>query len=439
MMDSMSSFLIKNVTVVSAEGHDLMDVYVRDGRVFFEGDAEEEIDGTGKYLLPGAIDVHVHFRDPGAPHKETFQTGEQAALWGGITRVVDMPNNNPPVVDRASLVSKIRRIGGTTIHSHFYMGGTYDAATGKTNIDEYLASDAVALKVYMGSSTGSLLVDDEAALNEIFEKAAQADRLVCVHAEDELLMTEHEERIKQEHGGVLPDDPTIHPEIRDDEVAYRAVRRALHLAKKYGTRLHICHVSTAKELEEIREFKQGDNEGRISCEVTPHHLFATQKELALQGNLARMNPPLRKKADSDALMEGLRDGTVDIVATDHAPHTLEEKNVPYADAPSGVPGVETMLPLLLDAVNHGQLTLEDVVRVTCVNPSRVFRLGAPTRVESGGLADLVLVDMDRVQVVENGGAGALKTKVGWSLFTGRELRGWPIMTIVDGQVVVRMI
>ena len=413
-------------------------IFVQDGFLRYASHPQLnffEIDASGLTLLPGLMDVHVHLRTPGDTHKEDWTTGTQAAAAGGVTMILDMPNNQPPVTTREILREKRELIQGTSYVNYcFYMGATFDAATGHSNIEEYLSSDALALKVYMGSSTGSLLVDREEPLEEIFRKAGEADRLVCVHAEDEKIMREHQKRFERE----LDPSPSIHSQIRDPEAARRAVEQALHWAEQYNTRLHICHVSTRAELELIARFKTE----RISCEVSPHHLFLTQDELDRQGNFAKMNPPLRTAEDNVALIEGIRSGLIDMVATDHAPHTLQEKQQNYWKAPAGVPGLETLLPLLLNAVHEGKLTLQDVVRVTSEGPARVFRLKDETgrllgSVEEGTMANFVLVDLEKTQVVERGGFGARFTKCGWSVFEGRSLTGWPVLTVVNGEIVYR--
>jgi len=419
----MTSFLFKGGVLVTSKGQEKMDILVKGGKVEGMGEVEEMrgrtlrfapclVDCTGFFIFSNVTDGHVHFREPGGTHKEDFETGSRAACAGGITTVLDMPNNQPSIASREVLAEKRKLISKKAyVNYGLYMGATFDPTTGHTNIDEFLASDAVALKVYMGSSTGDLLVDQPSYLEEIFQKAGEADRLVVVHAEDEALMKENL--------------------IRDGEVAYRLVKLALHLAKKYGTRMHIAHLSTARELEEFAKFKND----RISCEVAPHHLFLTEVELAKQGNFAKMNPPLRTEADCKALIEGIQSGLVDMVATDHAPHTIEEKKQPYSKAPSGVPGEETMLPLLLDAVHHGDLTLEQVARVVSEGPARVFRLKSGGSLKVGGAANFTGVDMTAEHTVENGGFGARYTKCGWSVYAGRLLRGWPVLTVVNGEIV----
>lgn len=427
----MVDLLLKHGVVVTARGRAVQDVLIRDGRIErvaqdIEGANVEVIDCTGRFILPGVIDSHVHFRTPGAEHKEDWTTATHAAFAGGVTSVFDMPNNDPAITTVDRLNEKRRFIEkGPHVNYDLYMGATLDHSNGQTNIDEFLASDAIALKVYMGSSTGNLLVDAPEALEDIFERCGKANRLVCVHAEDEALIREHTLRYEGQ------EDPRIHPRIRDEEVAHSAVKRALHWAKKYNTRLHICHLSSRAELEEFEKFRSE----RITCEVTPHHLFMDASALATQGNFAKMNPPLRSLEDGQALLAGIRSGVVTAVATDHAPHTREEKEQPYSKAPSGIPGLETMLPLLLDAVNRGDLALEDVVRVTSEGPARVF--GVTSGVEEGLMANVVIVDMALTQKVRAGGPGARYTKCGWTAFEGRLLQGWPVTTILNGKVAMQ--
>lgn len=425
----MQLILLKHGRVVRPQDVSLADMLLRDGKIAKIGlDIPEAsakiIDCSNKVILPGLIDAHVHFRIPGEEHKEDWETGSQAALAGGVTTVLDMPNNVPPIVSRESLKAKEALVSSQArVNYRFYMGAAMDSITGQTNVGEFLDSDAVALKIYMGSSTGSLLMDQSQALEEIFEKVGLTDRLVCVHAEDQGLI--------EQHAGVHAgnEDPQLHGVIRDVEVAHQAVKRVIHLAKKYNTRLHLCHLSSALELEDFKAFRSD----RISCEVTPHHLFLDESELARQGNFAKVNPPLRTSKDNAALMKALRKGIITMVATDHAPHLAEEKQQPYSKAPAGVPGLETHLPLLLNAVHRDELSLLDVVRVTSAEPARVFGLKNKGALEVGMDADVCVVNMDLEQTVANGGPGARYTKSQWSPFTGRLLKGWPIKTFVGGE------
>lgn len=385
-------------------------------------------DCTGLFILPGAIDMHVHFRDPGSPEKEDFATGGVAALAGGITTVVDMPNTSPPTITAEAFKEKQKLAAQKSlVHTYLYMGFTGD------NIEEIKkVKDKIAgVKVYLGSSMGDLLLKDHAKLEELFKLGV----FVIVHAEDEVIIQKNIVQYKNEQ------DPAIHSVIRSRAAAYEGTKFVLHLAKKHDARVHITHVTTKEEIEELRKFMPrsagkaasdiAGQHSKITADVTPHHLFLTEAAYAQQGNFVKVNPPLRTKEDCETLWEALRDGTVQVVATDHAPHTKAEKMLDYWHAPAGVPGVETMLPLLLDAVNHGMCSLEDVSKFISANPARILGLSHKGRLEEGLDADVTVIDMEQERVV---GAGGYKTKCGWSPFEGRKLKGWPVMTVVGGKV-----
>lgn len=366
---------VKNVTVVSSQGREVRDVS-------FEG-ADAVVDGTGKYLLPGAIDAHVHFRDPGSPEKEDWASGSAAALAGGVTTVLDMPNTNPATITVEALEAK-RAVAAakSLVRFGLFFGATRD------NLEEMRRAENICgIKIYMGSSTGNLLLDDPAVWKEVFKIAKEKNVPVVVHAETESM---------------------IQAGKRDCECARVATEAAIALREKVGNRLHIAHVSCKQELELIRAHKCPE----LTCEVTPHHLLFTEADR--KDAFLKMNPPLRSQADQDALWEGLRDGTIDCIATDHAPHTNEEKQKSMEEAPAGVPGVEFMLPLMLNAVNQGKLSLEQVVALTSENPARIFGI------ESVGW---VLVNMDLGKVI---GQGDIRSKCGWSPYESRNIKGWPI-------------
>lgn len=427
---SMSSLLFKNAMVVGLSGILERSVFVKDGLIQEgEGPADRVVEARGLILFPGVIDAHVHLRDPGFPDKEDFLTGTRAAAAGGVTTVLDMPNTVPAVTTCAILEEKRRMAAKkSVVNFDLYMGAIIDPSTGRTNVEEFLKSDAVALKVYMGHSTGGLLVDQEAALREIFSRVAEAGRLVCVHAEDEALL----EANRLKYAG--ESDPLVHGKIRSPEVALRATERALELARELGTRLHLCHVSIAGEVELLQRFKTD----RISAEVTPHHLFLDEGDVALKGNLLKVNPPIRTAKDREALWHALEEGVIDMVATDHAPHTLEEKSRGYEQVPSGMPGLETLLPLLAGGAPEFGISpsMEPLARWLCENPARVFGFSKKGRIQAGYDADLVLLpSKGSLFVVERGGRGARETKAGWSPFEGRALAHWPLMTVVGGNIV----
>lgn len=345
--------------------------------------------------IPAVIDPHVHFRTPGQEYKEDWQTASYSALFGGVSTVFDMPNNDPPCVTQAALLAKRELIGEVPIRAHFYLGAD------RNHLDEIDGS--VPVKIFMGSSTGSLLLDDQEDLERAFERA----KLVAVHAEDEGIL----------RASAFPaKEAADHSRMRPNEAAARAVERALALCRKYGTTLYILHMSTKEELELLRAAKK---EGLpVFGEATPHHLFLTTDDYARLGNLGKMNPPLRSRADQEALWDAVIDGTIDTIGSDHAPHLLEEKQ---SSAPAGVPGVETLLPLLLHAVNEGRLTLERVVELTSMTPRTLFGLPETD--------DAVWIDMDFERGVDR-----LQTKCGWSPFQGWRLKGWPRFIRVKGKL-----
>jgi len=375
----------------------------------------------GLIAIPALIDPHVHFRTPGAEHKEDWTTGNAAAMAGGVTTVVDMPNNNPPAIDYDSLMAKKRIIDqqlqttNQPINYFLYLGAT------PANWTEFekCRPEVIGIKLFMGASTGDLLVDKLADQEKIFAEAARLNMLVAVHAEDE---TTIKAQLSFRASEATParlwreESPKIHSQLRPRSAAVTAVKHALALAEKYGTRLYICHVSTRDEIDLIRSAKARGV--KIFCEVAPHHLFLNQSAYEAMGTRAQMNPPLRTPEDQNALWQAISDGTVDTIGTDHAPHTLEEKTKPYPASPSGVPGIENYLALLLNANNQGKITLKKIVDLTHDNPQKIF--GIPET------NDWVIVDLNQEKIVRDEDQ---KTKCGWSPYTGMKLKGWPIMII----------
>lgn len=379
-----------------------------------ESSEDKVVDATGLLALPGLIDPHVHFRTPGQEYKEDWRTASAAAISAGYTTVCDMPNNIPACVSldrlnqKESIIDEQLLEAANPLRYHLYIGAD------RNHFDQiHLVRDRVCgIKIFMGSSTGDLLMDDESSLHGMFALAKAHNLLVAVHAEDECM-------IKERTANMPGNDFPMHSKIRTPEVAAKAVKLALSLAKMYGVRLYILHVSSIPELTLIEQAK---NDGvDVFAEACPHHLFLnTSAYESLEGR-AQMNPPLRDPEHQAELLAAVKSGIIDTMGSDHAPHAADEKDQPYGQCPSGVPGIETNLPLLLNAVNKGDLNLEDVLNLTYHGPRRLF--GMPEN------SDLVLVDMSHTKKVDE---SHLKTKCGWSPFAGKSLTGWPKHVICKG-------
>jgi dihydroorotase len=414
--------IVRGGTCVTPGGRVACDVGVREGRIAALGDlgaahAPHVIDATHLHVLPGVIDAQVHFREPGLTHKEDLATGTDAAALGGVTCVLEMPNTDPPTTTTAALDDKIARIKNRArVDIGFFVG----ASPGNIGeLDELEQRAGVAgVKIFMGSSTGSLLVADDETLAGVLSGGR---RRVAVHAEDEARLIERRP---------LATEVAKHPEWRDAETALRATWRILALARRFGRPVHVLHVTTGDELGVIAECRDV-----ATCEVTPQHLtFAAPEIYERLGTRAQMNPPIRDEAHRAALWEGIRTGLIDAIATDHAPHTLDEKSRAYPASPSGMPGVQTMVPVMLDHVAAGRLTLERFVDLVCAGPARVWGLASKGRLALGYDADLTLVDLSARRTVRN---ADIASRCGWTPFDGMALTGWPIATVVRGRVVMR--
>ncbi|MBX3441038.1 MAG: dihydroorotase [Planctomyces sp.] len=382
--------------------------------------ADERIDATGLHLLPGVIDDQVHFREPGLEHKEDLHTGSLACAKGGVTTFLEMPNTRPTTTSRAALEDKLRRAADKcVVNFGFYMGASFDSRSQTLNLDELkTATRTPGIKIFIGSSTGDLLVDDQDALERIF---AETMLPICAHCEDETTVRENAARLANSS------DVRDHSRIRDNQAALIATRRAIDLSRRHRHPFHVLHVSTKEEAELLRE-----RPAWVTAEACPHHLFFTTDDYERLGTLVQMNPSVKSPADVDALWEALRDGRIEVIATDHAPHTLAEKQVPYPKSPSGVPAVENSLALMLDAASRGLCTLPQIVSWMCEAPARVWSLKNKGRIAEGFDADLVLVDLARRETIRN---EEQLTRSGWSPWHGQALTGWPVRTWVMGRTV----
>ncbi|NLS29328.1 Allantoinase [Sphingomonas sp. S2M10] len=398
-----------------------VDVGVSGGRIVAigaVGDAGETIDCTGLDVLPGVIDSQVHFREPGLEYKEDLESGSRSAVLGGVTAVFEMPNTKPNTDSEAAVADKLQRAHHRMWCDHaFYVGATNHNAEHLAELERLPGTAGV--KIFMGASTGDLLVSDDANLARVL---ASGHRRVAIHAEDEFRM---QERLGERVAG----DPSSHPVWRDDESAILATRRILRLARAARRRIHVLHVTTPAELELL-----GQNKDIATCEVTPQHLtLAGEEAYPRIGTYAQMNPPIRSGAHRDGLWHWLRQGVPDVLGSDHAPHTAEEKAKAYPDSPSGMPGVQTLLPLMLNHVAEGRLTLQRLIDLTSAGPQRIFGLVGKGRIVPGYDADFTVVDLKARWTVDE---AWLASRCGWSPFTGMELTGRPVGTIIRGNRVM---
>lgn len=376
--------------------------------------ADEIVDATGLHLLPGVIDDQVHFREPGLEYKEDLHTGSRACAKGGITTFLEMPNTNPTTTTLAALEDKLQRAAQKSIVNYgFYIGAT----TENIEILQHVQRTP-GIKIFIGSSTGPLLVDEQAALERIF---AETTLPICAHCEDESTVRANRDRL--EGGKSLRD----HSKIRDHAAALIATQRAIDLSTRYKHPFHVLHVSTAAEVDFLK-----DRPAWVTAEVCPHHLFFQIEDYDRLGSKVQMNPSIKTAADNQRLWEGLREGMIEVVATDHAPHTLEEKSLPYPQSPSGLPAVENSLALMLDAARRGECTLEQIVEWMCAAPARVWNIARKGAIREGYDADLVLVDLQKAATIRD---AEQLTKTAWSPWDGVRLTGWPVRTWVMGQTV----
>jgi dihydroorotase len=385
----------------------------------------ETIDLTGRHVLPGVIDDQVHCREPGLTHKATLESESLAAVCGGVTSFLDMPNTKPPTTDRAALAEK-RRIGAATCHVNygFYFGATND------NLDELKRvgpEEACGIKVFMGASTGNMLVDDQRTLEAIF---AEARLPVATHCEDSPMIWAAEQEARAKYGENVPME--LHPQIRSAEACYRSSSLAVGLAKRHGTRLHVLHLTTARELE---LFEPGPIAAkRITAEVCVHHLWFDQSSYRELGTQIKCNPAIKTAEDRAGLRAGVNADAIDVIATDHAPHTLEEKARPYFEAPSGLPLVQHSLLMLLEQHREGLFTLEKIVEKACHNPATLFGILDRGFIREGHFADLAVVDLTAGTHVDR---AQLRYKCGWSPFEGTTFGARVDMTVLNGAIVYR--
>ena len=422
-MSETYDLVIKGATVVNQDGTGVRDIAARGGRIVEIGSlgnakSAEILDAKGLHVLPGVIDSQVHFREPGLEHKEDLETGSRAAVAGGVTSVFEMPNTKPLTTTAETLADKVRRARHRMFCDFaFYVGGTRENIADIPALEKLESS--AGIKVFMGSSTGDLLVDDETSLDKIIAKIS---RRAAFHAEDEA-------RLKARMNIRRKGDPSSHPDWRDEEAALIATKRLVGLAEKHGKRVHVLHISTAAEMAFLATHKD-----YASVEVTPHHLTLAAPDCYERlGTYVQMNPPVRDARHRAAIWDALQKGVVDVLGSDHAPHTREEKDHAYPDSHSGMTGVQTLVPIMLDHVNAGKLSLERFVDLTSHGPQRLFNIRGKGRIAVGYDADFTIVDLKRQETISN---KWIQSRVGWTPYDGVKVIGWPVGTYVRGKRVM---
>lgn len=421
----MFELIVKGGTAVTPNGTEEVDIGLIEGRIaalgtLDAGQAAQVIDAKGLHVLPGVIDTQVHMREPGNEHKEDLSTGTAAAALGGVTGVFEMPNTKPSTTTPEMLEDKLARARGRAWVEHaFYLGASPDNVEHLGKWEQL--PGCAGVKVFMGSSTGTLLIDSKETLLQI---ARTGRRRMAVHAEDEARLKERHHLVEGERAS-----SALHPVWRDEETARLATWRLLDIARAANRLVHVLHVTTAEEMEILARYRDV-----ASVEVTPQHLTLAAPECYERlGTYAQMNPPIRGERHRDALWAAVRAGLVDCLGSDHAPHTREEKDKPYPNSPSGMPGVQTLVPLMLDHVNAGRLSLQRFVDLTSAGPARLFGLVAKGRIALGYDADLTLVDLKARKTITN---QWIASRCGWTPFDGMTVTGWPMATLVRGQVVM---
>src|ERR1700692_934046 len=415
--------ILKSATVVSQDGEGTHDIAITNGRIaeiggLGQASAAEMIDCKGLHILPGVMDTQVHFREPGLTHKEDLETGSRSAVMGGVTAVVEMPHTHPLTISEQAFTGKVKA-GRHRMHCDFafFIGGTRDNVADRPEPER--ARGCAGVKVFTGSSPGALLVEDDASLRRIFQVIR---RRAAFHAEDEY-------RLNDRKGLRIDGDPRSHPVWRDETAALMATQRLVKLAHETAKRIHVLHISTKEEIEFLRDHKDV-----ASCEATPHHLTLAAPECYERlGTRAQMNPPVRSADHRDGIWRGIEQGIVDVLGSDHAPHTLEEKTKTYPASPSGMTGVQTLVPLMLDHGKDGPFWVARFVDLTSAGPARLYNIACKGRIAAGYDADFTVVDLKRSETITN---KWVASKAGWTPYDGVRVTGWPVGTFVRGRRVM---
>jgi len=415
--------ILKGGVVVNHDGEGARDVGVTNGRIAAIGElsaasAGETIDARGLHVLPGVIDTQVHFREPGPTHKEDLESGSLSAVMGGVTAVFEMPNTSPLTITHASVEDKLARARGRMHCDHaFFVGATHHNPRDLPDLERM--PGVCGVKIFMGASTGDLLVEDDRGVLDVLTHGV---RRVAIHSEDEFILRENRKLARE-------GDWTSHPEVRSVETAVSSTIRLLRLARQAHRRIHVLHVTTAEEIPILAAAKD-----IATAEVTPQHLTLEAPDcyLRLKGK-AQMNPPIRERRHRDGLWRGVAQGVFDVIGSDHAPHTLDEKEKPYPASPSGMPGVQTLVPVMLNHVAEGRLTLARFVDLVCHGPQRIFGLAGKGRIAAGYDADFTIIDLKRRETITDAWS---RSRCGWTPFHGMPVTGWPVGTIIRGRRVM---
>tara|TARA_B110000902_G_scaffold104043_1_gene122811 strand:- start:2184 stop:3491 length:1308 start_codon:yes stop_codon:yes gene_type:complete len=414
----MLDLIIKNGNCYINEDFQVTDIGIKEKKIVkigkIEESSKETIDAKGLIVLPGCIDTQVHFREPGSTDAEDLNSGSKAAILGGITSVFEMPNTNPPTSNLIEFQKKIDLAKNRMFTNHaFYFGATPDNSNELSNLKNLVGCCGV--KLFAGSSTGDLLVDKEKDIEKIFEHTS---KVVAVHSEDEEILNTNKKLIKD-------GDVHSHPVWRSEECAISSTRRIVRIAERYKKKAHILHITTKQEIDFLSQHK-----GNITFEITPQHLtiFAPDCYDKL-GTYVQMNPPIRDKSHYDRLWYGVRNNLNDTIGSDHAPHLKENKEKIYPSSPSGMPGVQTLLPIMLNHVNDGKLTIKQLIRLICENPIKIFNIKDKGFIRESFDADLTIIDMNKISTIDNNN---IASKCGWTPFHGKKVKGFPVYTIVNG-------
>ncbi|MBH43202.1 MAG: dihydroorotase [Rickettsiales bacterium] len=418
--------ILRNGKVVFGKKTETSDIGIIDSKIASVGNlslhqSKKILDISNLHVLPGCIDTQVHFREPGFTHKEDIKSGSKGAILGGITGFFEMPNTDPPTINEIEFKNKISSAKKNSYCNFgFYIGASKENAKDLQFLETL--PGCAGVKIFMGSSTGSLLVEDDENLEKIFSSCFKN---IAIHSEDEYRLVARKKIIDEANV-----DVGEHEIWRDSISAIKSTKRLINLSKKLGRKIHILHISTQDEIKLIKK-----NKKLITAEVTPQHLFFNSPDCYKElGTLAQMNPPIRNKKHQSGLWKGIQDGVIDVIGSDHAPHTLSEKNKDYPLSPSGMVGVQTLVPVMLDFVNQKKLSIFDFVRLTCVNPCKIFNIMNKGKIKKNYDADFTVVDLNKTKIVEN---NWIASKSGWTPYDGKKLKGWPSHTIIGGEIVMQ--